>query len=164
MADINGFDADQVEPNKDFQTVPAGRYKAIITESIWEPNKAQTGRFIKFTLQVIEGEHKGAPLFDRLNLENPSDKAVQIAKGTLSSICRAVNVPRPKDTSELHNLPLIVRVDLEEYEPGKWSNPVKAYYPEKAAEAQPLKPTGTDGKPVGAAAGAGPSKPAWLKK
>src|SRR5579872_2010245 len=121
MADINGFDANEVEPNVDFATVPAGRYHVMITESGWEENSKKTGRFIKMTMQIVEGEHKGKPLYDRLNLENPSEKAVQIAKGTLSSICRAVGVLRPRDTSEFHNLPLLGRVDLEEYEPGKWS-------------------------------------------
>jgi len=160
MADINGFDADQVEPNKDFDVVPADRYEVVILESVWENTKAGTGKFIKFTMQIVSGPHSGKPLYDRLNLDNPSDKAVQIAKGTLSAICRAVNVPRPKDTSELHNLPLIVRVDKEEYEPGKWSNPVKAYYPKAAPGAAAA--TGTMGKPAAAsAAPAGPSKPAW---
>lgn len=163
MADINGFDADQVEPNKDFEVVPADRYEVVILESEWQPNKAGTGKFIKLSMQIVSGPHAGKPLYDRLNLDNPSEKAVQIAKGTLSSICRAVNVPRPKDTSELHNLPLIARVDREEYEPGKWSNPVKAYYPKQAAGQPALGATGTMGKPVGSPAGAGPSKPAWQR-
>lgn len=160
MADINGFDANEVEPNKGFEVVPPDRYEVIITESAWEDNKAGTGKFIKLVMQIVGGPHAGKPLIDRLNLVNPSDKAVQIAKGTLSAICRAVNVLKPRDTSELHNLPLIARVDVEEYEPGKFSNPVNAYYPKQTAQAA----TGTDGKPAGGAAPAKPVGAPWLTK
>jgi hypothetical protein len=157
MADINGFDAEQVEPNVDFGAVPAGRYEVMMTESEWQDNSRGTGRFLKLTFQILEGEFKGKPLWDRLNLDNPSEKAVQIAKGSLSAICRAVGVTRPKDTSELHSIPLIVRVDKEEYEQGKWSNPVKAYYPKKAQQEETKKLE---------TAGASPAKPAaapWAK-
>ena len=33
MADLSGFDANQVEPNGDFEPIPAGKYLAVITES-----------------------------------------------------------------------------------------------------------------------------------
>jgi hypothetical protein len=157
MADINGFDAEQVEPNVDFGAVPAGRYEVMMTESEWQDNSRGTGRFLKLTFQILEGEFKGKPLWDRLNLDNPSEKAVQIAKGSLSAICRAVGVTRPKDTNELHGIPLIVRVDKEEYEPGKWSNPVKAYYPKKAQEETKKLET------AGASPAAKPASAPWAK-
>jgi len=40
MADLRGFDANVVEPSKDFEPVPAGRYLAVITASEMKPNKA----------------------------------------------------------------------------------------------------------------------------
>ena len=33
MADLNGFDANQVEPTGDFEPIPAGKYLAVITDS-----------------------------------------------------------------------------------------------------------------------------------
>lgn len=110
MADLNGFDANEVEPNAGFDPIPAGKYAAVITESENLPTKAGTGEYLKLTFQIIEGEHQGRQLWDRLNLKNPNPTAVQIARGDLSSICRAVGVLLPQDSVDLHNLPLLIHV------------------------------------------------------
>jgi hypothetical protein len=132
MADLGNFDANSVEPNKDFTALPAGRYEAMIVDSEMKATAAKTGEYLELTLVVLSGEYKDRQLWDRLNLKNPSDKAMQIAKGTLSSICRAVGVLTPRDSTQLHNLPLVVRVDVREHD-GKTYNDVKAYYPKDAA-------------------------------
>ena len=46
MADLNGFDANQVEPTGDFEPIPAGKYLAVITDSEMKPNKAGTGSLL----------------------------------------------------------------------------------------------------------------------
>lgn len=46
MADLSGFDANQVEPSNDLDPVPAGKYLAVITESEMAPNKAGTGHYL----------------------------------------------------------------------------------------------------------------------
>lgn len=153
MADLQGFDASQVDPSVDFEAVPAGRYEVMIVESEMKDTASGTGKYLQLNMVILGGDCEGRMLFARLNLVNQSDKAVQIARGQLSAICRAVNVLVPKDSTALHNLPLIVRVDREEYEPGKWSNPVKAFYPRETSPAAtapkqdetkklPVKPAG----------------------
>ena len=75
------------------------------------------------------------------------DTTVRIGAGTLSSLCRAVDRLTPKDSSELHNRPLRIKVvvkDSPEY--GK-QNEIKAYKPRNsgpslpsvAAQADPAK-------------------------
>lgn len=110
MADLHGFDANQVEPAGDFEPIPAGRYLAVITDSEMRANKAGTGSLLQLTFQVVEGEYQHRLLWTRLNLDHPNATAVQIARAELSAICRAVGVLAPKDSVELHNLPLIIQV------------------------------------------------------
>lgn len=155
MADLNNFDANAVKPNMDFQALPAGRYEAMIVESTLKPTASGTGEYLELVLTVLGGSHDGATLFDRLNLKNPSEKAVQIARGQLSSICRAVGVLTPRDSTQLHNLPLIVRVGTREHE-GRTYNDVKAYYPKDGA----AKAATPDAAPVAAPSNA----PPWAKK
>jgi hypothetical protein len=50
--------------------------------------------------------HRNGVIWSRLNLDNP--KAVEIARRDLSAICRAVGVLTPGDSSELHDLPLVL--------------------------------------------------------
>lgn len=150
MANLNldGFDANQVEPTTNFDPIPAGKYLAVITESKMKPTKSGNGAYLELTFQIIEGEHKNRLLWARLNLDNPSTIAVQIAKAELSAICRAVNVPTPNDSVELHNLPLMVHVQCERrQDTGEVTNKIKAYSKRESAAATTNAQPQTNGMP-----------------
>jgi hypothetical protein len=137
MANLNGFDANQVEPTGDFDPVPAGKYLAVVTDSEMKPTKSGTGSYLQLTFEIIDGPHKGRLLWARLNLDNPNATAVAIARAELSAICRAVGVLAPKDSVELHNLPLVIHVKCKKRDDtGEIANEVKGYSP-KAAPAEP---------------------------
>ena len=126
MASLEGFDATKVAPATEFSAIPAGKYAACIVASEMKDNKAGTGSYLQLRLQITKGEHKNRTLFDRLNLNNPNQTAVQIAQGQLSAICRAVNVLTPSTSEELHNLPMLITVKTRDYE-GSTQNEIKAY-------------------------------------
>lgn len=128
MADLRGFDANTVEPNGDFEPIPAGKYLAVITESELKPTKAGTGHYLQLTFQVIEGPYQNRLLWARLNIDNANAQARKIAQGELSAICRAVGVLAPNDSVELHNLPLVVHVRCKKRtDTGEIVNEVKGY-------------------------------------
>lgn len=138
MADLNGFDATHVDPATDFDPLPAGKYVAIITDSEMKPTKKGTGHYLELTFQVVDGPHKGRMLWARLNLDNPNSLAVQIAQGELSAICRAVGVMQPKDSVELHNLPLQVTVKCRKRDDtGDVVNEIRGYAKREAASSRP---------------------------
>ncbi len=91
MVNLNGFDATTVEPTTDYDPIPAGKYLAVITDSEMKSTKSGNGEYLELTFQIIEGEFKNRNQWARLNLDNPNPKAVQIAQGELSAICRAGN-------------------------------------------------------------------------
>ncbi len=64
MADLNGFDANQVEPRGDFEPIPEGKYLAVITDSEMKPTKARNGHFLELTFQIQEGEQNSNALWD----------------------------------------------------------------------------------------------------
>jgi len=138
MANLHGFNANEVEPSADFEPIPAGKYLAIITESEMKPTKSGNGSYLELVFQVIEGEYKGRLLWSRLNLDNPNEMTVRIARGELSAICRAVGVMAPNDSVELHNLPLLVTVKCKKREDtGEITNEVKGYAKKEAATGEP---------------------------
>ena len=146
MADLRGFDASQVEPSGDFEPIPAGKYVAVITESEMKANKSGTGSLLQLTFQVIEGEHKGRLVWTRLNLDHPNAVAVQIARADLSAICRAVGVLAPRDSVELHDLPLEIHVRCKKRtDTGEIVNEIKGYAtrekPQPVAAASPANNT-----------------------
>ncbi len=142
MANLGNFNAHDVSPATDFEPLPAGKYLAVITDSEMKPTKSGTGSFLALTFQIIDGPYKGRLLWSRLNLDNPNAQAVQIAQGELSAICHAVGVMRPKDSIELHNLPLLVTVKCKKREDtGDVVNEVRGYARREAATGVPQQET-----------------------
>jgi len=138
MANLNGFNAHDVDPTTEFDAIPAGKYLALITESEMKPTKTNTGHFLQLTFEVLEGEYKGRKLWARLNLDNPNETAVKIARAELSAICRATGIMQPKDSCELHNLPLEITVRCKKREDtGDITNEIKGYAKKEAASGQP---------------------------
>lgn len=148
------FDATEVDPRKTFDPIPAGKYVAVITESEEKATRAGTGSYLQLTFQVIEGEFEGRKVWARLNLNNPNDQAVGIARAELSAICRAVNVMKLTDSSQLHDIPLVIKVaQRPNKESGEVSNEIKGYDPKAATTtAKPTPPSG------------GATTPPWKKK
>lgn len=147
MANLNGFNANEVEPAVGFDPIPAGKYLAVITESGMKPTKSGVGNFLELTFQVLEGEFKGRLLWARLNLDNPNATTVKIARAELSAICRAIGVMAPKDSVELHNLPLIITVaHKKRQDTGEITNVIKGYARKDATTPKPTTAAGGNGK------------------
>lgn len=138
MADMNGFNAGEVDPAVELEAVPAGKYVAVVAESAMKATKAGNGSFLELTFEIVEGEFKGRKVWSRLNLDNPNPTAVKIARAELSSLCRAVGVMQPKDSCELHNLPLVISVKQKTDGDGEVRNEIKGFARKDAAN--PAKP------------------------
>lgn len=138
----NGFDAANVEPTRSFSPIPAGKYRAAITGSEFKPTRAGNGRFLELTIEILSGEYQGRRVWSRLNLENPSQQAKAIAQSELSAICRATGVMKPRQTEELHDIPMVVGVKLKKRsDNGELTNEVAGFEAiENSAQAEkPLK-------------------------
>jgi len=142
--DLNGFDANNVEPNAPREPVPAGWYKAVITSSEEKPTKAQTGSYLQMGIEIIDGDHAGRKVTERLNLNNPNITAVEIAQRTLSSICRATGVMTPRQSDDLHDKPMMIKIAVKPAE-GAYSasNEIKGYEAANGASQAPAATAGT---------------------
>jgi len=129
MADLGGvFNANDVKPSS-FDVVPASEYEAIIVNSEMKTTSKGDGKYLNLELQILNGPCQNRKIFDKLNLINPNPQAVEIARGTLSAICRAVGVMTPRDSSELHNKPLRIKVVVKKSDEFGEQNAIKAYKP-----------------------------------
>jgi hypothetical protein len=148
MANLNGFNAHEVEPSAAFEPIPAGKYLAAITASEMKPTRNGGGSYLQLEFTVLEGEYKGRRVWDRLCINHPNAMTVKIARGNLSAICRAVGVMQPKDSVELHNIPLLITVRLKKREDsGELINEVKGYESKAAAAGCPQQARATDNTP-----------------
>lgn len=147
MSNLNGFNANEVEPAVGFDPIPAAKYLAVITESEMKPTKSGVGKFLQLTFQILEGEFKSRLVWARLNLDNPNATTVKIARAELSAICRAVGVMAPKDSIELHNLPLVISVaHKKRQDTSEITNVIKGYAKKDVAASKVAATPGNNGK------------------
>jgi hypothetical protein len=164
MADLRGFDANAVEPSDSFDPIPAGEYLCVITRSEDKPTKSGTGTYLELEFEVIDGPYKGRKLWERLNLSNPSDVAVKIAQAELSAICRAVGVMQPKDSCELHDLPLLVKVRVEKRaDTDEPTNVIKGYRHRNDVQPAVTTPAAAESSRVNTPTPASHSSPPWRR-
>lgn len=128
MAELH-FDASTVTPDSgQLDAIPAGWYNAAMDQSEMKPTKDGSGAYLECRFNVLDGQHAGRKLFARLNLRNANPVAQEIAYKQLSAICHAVGRINIQDTSQLHDIPLKLKVKLRpaqgEYEA---SNEITAF-------------------------------------
>jgi hypothetical protein len=139
MAQLN-FNAADVQPLDSFEAIPAGTYEAVIVDSEMKPTKSGTGSYLELAVEIVTGDFQGRRVWSRLNLANPNVKAVEIARRELSSICRAVGVMNPGDSSELHNVPFLVVVKKVKRDDDTYANEIGGWKPKAEAAATPAAP------------------------
>ena len=153
MATLN-FNANDVDPNVSFDPIPAGKYLAVITDSQMKPTRNGTGEYLQLQFEVVDGQYKGRKVWERLTLKHSNETTVKIARGNLSAVCRAIGVMAPKDSIELHNVPLVINVACKKRDDnGELTNAIKGFEKREAATASRAFTT----------AGAAGSPPPWKR-
>lgn len=154
-----------------FGPIPAGTYDALVEmlgdkadDNYGNPKRTKSGDgwTLPLTLQIVGGEYDGRKLFENLNIANPNATAQAIGRKALDSLRKAAGKPAAKDSSELLNAMVRIKVGIDKKDPTK--NRVLEYLSGTARAPQP--PATTSFKPQGTVVSEAPaaSKPAWLKR
>jgi hypothetical protein len=147
------FNAQEVQPATGFDPVPAGTYTAEITDSDMVQTKAGTGHYIKLTFKIIGPTHANRLVWTNLNVDNPNEKAVQIAREQLSAICHATKVMQLNNTEQLHGIPLQVKIVVRQDEQYGASNEIKDFMPADTPQAMGGAPAAAPAAPAGGNSG-----------
>ncbi|MDR1492026.1 MAG: DUF669 domain-containing protein [Planctomycetaceae bacterium] len=140
MAQLN-FDASQVEPSVPFEAVPPNKYLVEITNSSQKATKAGDGTYLELEFTILDGEYRGRKIWERLCLNHHLPRTVEIARSHLSAICHAVGVMKPRDSSELHRIPLVVTVKAKCNNEGMIYNEVRGYAKREGFITKPTPPS-----------------------
>ena len=157
------FDAGQYEPDAGLAAIPAGTYAAHITNSDKRDNKNGSGWHLWYEFEVREGPYRGRKVFTRFNLGHSNPETVRIANAQHSALCRAVGKMRVTDTTQLHMLPVEIKVThreaTEQYDA---SNDIRGYRAigGGAGAVSPAAQAAQQQSPAGASGGEAP----WGRK
>jgi len=151
MAKLN-FDLNAVESVSARDVLPAGIYPARIKYIEDKITKAGTGSYTELTWEVVDGPYANRLIWDRLNLDNPKPKAVDIAQRTLKRICIATGAGAIGDTIELQDKFAMLKVKVTSSPGYSDSNEVADYAPLQAggapAEPRPMQQPPQQAKPA----------------
>jgi hypothetical protein len=125
MTQLN-FDASQVDPSVPFEVLPSDKYIVEITKSEMKPMKAGDGSYLELEYTILDGQYRGRKLWDRLCLNHPTPRTVEIARANLSAICHAVGILKPHDSGELHHISFQITVRLKKADE-QMTDEVKGY-------------------------------------
>jgi hypothetical protein len=128
----------EYEARAGFETLPKGRYLAVVDNTKMTPTKDRSGKYIEVDFVVVRPESaKNRKLWARLNVHNASAEAQRIGREQFNALALACGVDAPKDSSQLHNKVVVLIVDIE---------PANGQYKEKNIVTGYLKPSENDSK------------------
>lgn len=111
-------DAESME----FKTLPAGWYLAEMVKSDLKATNAGTGKYLALKFRILENaeiegvevQSEGRFVFTNLNIVNPNETAVKMARSDLKKICAAVGYDDDlEDTVDLHNIEMQIKLSVK---------------------------------------------------
>lgn len=141
FADVFGgaFDTHSVAPSEDYVTLPPGKYPVRIDGAEIAPTKAGDGHYLLLTLTVLDGPAINRKLFDRMNLDNPSEKAKEIAKRQCAALGQALGIAVVSDEKQFIGGIVIAHVKVKDGQ-NEIRTYSSAYAPPPDAVAAPVAP------------------------
>lgn len=168
MALLNFVDLSNVTERREYTPLPAGFYQMQVIDSLVKETKSGTGEYLELQMEIMDGEFAGRKYWERLNLWNQSEKAVDIAKQTYLGLLKAQGKATATGNSEdLHFVPMMVQIKLQRNNKTGQLENIAVYLSGEAAEkafaqlSVGHKAPARAAAPVSATASAG--APPWAK-
>ena len=153
MASLS-FDATSIDTTS-HEPIKTGTYEAVITASEIKANRANTGKGLNLTFEIISDSAKGRKVWAWINFQHQKQEAQRIGQEELARVCKAVGVAQLTDSEQLHNIPLMITVDVDRNDATR--NVIKAYKAKEGASGAAVAQTTTTATTTTAAAsGAAP--------
>lgn len=160
------FNAEEVDTSDSYDALPPGQYEAVIISHETKQTKAGTGQYLELAMQVISGPHENRRIWDRLNLDNPNEKAVEIAKKKFAQAVQACGYTVINDESDLDKLVdvpigIVVKYQRMRDGSGKWVDDTSQTQVTAFKAIGGDSPKTTKATPPPQARAARGSKPSW---
>ncbi len=108
-----GFDTNTVEPQGDFEVILPGKVPVIFDKSEVKQTKKQDGYYLELAMTIIDGEYRNRKLWDRINIQNPSQQCVDIGLRQLSALGKATGVAYVSDENQFLGKTCIAHVKVK---------------------------------------------------
>ncbi len=100
-----GFDATGIDTSPRANLLQPGDYLFICQKATINNTKDNNGRYIDCEFLVVEGIGKGRKVWNKFNVENQNEQAVQIGKRELALFMASIGLQAFRSLSELTDKP-----------------------------------------------------------
>ena len=140
-------EADKAESGS-FELIPKNTWVVgRFTEAALTATNAGTGKYLRCTFMISDGEQVGRKIFTNITTENPNPKAVSIGRQALLQITQALGLAAITHESQIIGLPMMAKIGIEDAKNGyDAKNKVVAYKVNTVA--QPVVAPVTPAPPV----------------
>lgn len=104
-SDDFSFDAAGIDTSPRANLLTAGDYLFICQKAEVKETKEKTGRYVDCEFVVVSDGAKGRRVWNKFNIENPNDTAVQIGKRDLALFMAAIGLQSFRSLRELQDKP-----------------------------------------------------------
>jgi hypothetical protein len=140
----DGFDATTAPARQSFEAIPPGPYTVLFDKAEIKPTKSGNGHYVEVQMSVIGGPFANRKLWDRINVDNPSAKCVEIGMAAMGQLATAIGLVRVRSTDEIIGKMCLVKVKVKND-----SNEIAKYEPlGGAGPGAPANPTPRPSAPV----------------
>ena len=94
----------KVQGDGQFDLLPTGNYNVTCDEAEIKDTKAGTGKYIKVTFRIRDGEFKDRKVWHNFNIENPNPTAVEIGMSQLKSFLTYSEAKTPETFTGVEQL------------------------------------------------------------
>ena len=121
MVDLSNINFEESETTPAFEPMPDGWYTAEIIES--EDRLSNSGnKYLSFTFEINDdgglGQFIGRRVWYHVNNSHPDEAVRTRALRDLARLAESCKVVKPKDSEELHGIPLDIKLAIEEGKEG----------------------------------------------
>lgn len=122
------INVDEISPQAEFDVVPPGTYKVLISKAEIKDTKEAGGKYLKLEHEVLDGDYAGRKIFNNINFRNSNEKTVKIGKAMLSQLSKACGITGELQfAAQFQNIPIEVIVDCKRDDTYGNQNIIKKY-------------------------------------
>lgn len=119
-----GFNTNSVPPQSDYDVLPPGKYLVQIDKSEVKQTKKGNGHYLEIAMTVFDGQYRNRKLWDRINIQNPSQQCTDIGLRQLSALGRAVGIALVTSEDQFLSKTCIAHVKVKDEQ-----NEIRTYSP-----------------------------------
>lgn len=100
----------QLPQENTYEALPEGQYIASVSKIELKYTKAGNGQYLNVQFTIVDGQLKGKTFFDKINISNINQQAVEIGLARLNTLLSVGGLHALEDTEQLNGITVLATI------------------------------------------------------